>query len=247
MPTNTPQRTEVPHVPWQRFQSGLRWSQGEHVTLVGPTGTGKTTLALSLLPRRKYVGVFGTKPADKTLDRLIREQGYRKVGRWDPRPVDKRNPGEQRLLLWPKCGDLDDDDRNAVIFDEALHRIFRQKRWCIFADELSFMCETFSGDRTSRRKPIAYHFKKVLQQGRSIGVSLVSSVQRPFYVPLACYDQATHLFFWSDNDEANLKRIGGIGWLNSKLIRETVASLPKHHVLYANTRHGILVTTKVEL
>ena len=61
------------------------------------------------------------------------------------------------------------------------------------------------------------------------------------------YDQATHIFFWRDNDELNLKRIGGIGWLNSKEIRTTVASLPEHVCLYVNTRTGTMITTKVEL
>jgi hypothetical protein len=61
------------------------------------------------------------------------------------------------------------------------------------------------------------------------------------------YDQATHLFFWRDNDEANLKRIGGIGFLDAKLIRGTVAELPEHEALYINTRTGSLIRTQVDL
>jgi hypothetical protein len=57
------------------------------------------------------------------------------------------------------------------------------------------------------------------------------------------YDQATHLFFWRDNDDANLKRIGGIGSLDARLVRDTVAALPHHETLYVNTRTGRLVQT----
>ena len=52
------------------------------------------------------------------------------------------------------------------------------------------------------------------------------------------YDQSSHLFFWRDNDETNLKRIGGIGWLQSKPIRETVAGLDPYQFLYIQTRTG---------
>jgi hypothetical protein len=61
------------------------------------------------------------------------------------------------------------------------------------------------------------------------------------------YDQATHLFFWRDNDETNLKRIGGLGAIDSTLIRHTVGRLPRHSALYLNTRTGRMAVTRVEI
>src|SRR5690606_28106209 len=89
--------------------------------------------------------------------------------------------------------------------------------------------------------------KLIWQQGRSIGLSLVATTQRPVNVPLFMYDQSTHLFFFRDNDEANLRRIGGIGWLNARQIRETVAKIPKHYFLYVNTRDGRMIVSKKEI
>ena len=52
------------------------------------------------------------------------------------------------------------------------------------------------------------------------------------------FDQADHILFFRDNDEANLRRIGGVGWLSSDLIRGHVANLEQFQFLYVNTRSG---------
>ena len=54
------------------------------------------------------------------------------------------------------------------------------------------------------------------------------------------FDQADHLLFFRDNDESNLKRIGGVGWLSSDLIRAHVANLEPYQFLYTNTRNGMM-------
>jgi len=84
-------------------------------------------------------------------------------------------------------------------------------------------------------------------QGRSNKITVVAGCQRPAFVPTEIYDQATHIFLWGDNDENNLKRIGGIGALNAKEVKLAVAELPKYHILYLNTRTNEMLRTKVEL
>src|SRR5262245_34432960 len=73
----------APRVGWYEFLgSHFRWLAGEHVGLIGPTGQGKTTLLTSLIKQRRYVAVFGTKPADKQLTRLIKQEGYKRLEAW---------------------------------------------------------------------------------------------------------------------------------------------------------------------
>ena len=52
------------------------------------------------------------------------------------------------------------------------------------------------------------------------------------------FDQTTHLFFFRDNDEPNLRRISGVGWLSSEAIKAFVANLEQYQFLYVNTRTG---------
>jgi hypothetical protein len=189
-------------------------------------------MALQLLPRRSHVVALGTKPRDSSLSKLLRE-GYVRQQTWQPKIT------EPKVLLWPKITSPDDITKQRAVFIKALHTIYATGgRWCIYVDEQRYMCETLK---------LAHTMKMLLMQGRALDLSLVSGCQRPAFVPTEIYDQATHLFFWRDNDENNLKRIGGIGWLDSKKIKQIVAELPKYHVLYLNSREGHMITTKVEM
>lgn len=223
----------MPRLTWEAFEEQFQWAQGEHITLIGPTGSGKTTLALALLERREYVLAFGTKPKDKTLDALVKRKGWKKIQKWDQMPNVIR--GITRIVFWPKFVTPSDIPKQAVEISTAFNEAFVTGGWCLFVDELHYMDHTLGLKKT---------IEMVWTQGRSIGLSLVAGSQRPAHISLMAYDQASHVFFWRDNDERNLKRISGMNGLNSHLIRSTVAALPRHHVLYVNTRTGEMAVTK---
>lgn len=226
--------SEVERLSWDDFLARkFRWEQGEHITLIGPTGSGKTTLALALLPQRKYVLAFATKPKDRTMDALVRSSGWRLVRKWDRMPNVIR--GACRVVFWPTFRTPADVPGQAHEIGTAIHNAFTQGGWCLFVDELHYMDHTLGLKKS---------VEMVWTQGRSIGLSLVAGSQRPAHISLMAYDQATHVFFWRDNDERNLKRISGMNGLNAHLIRDTVATLPRHAVLYVNTRTGDMFVTK---
>ena len=234
----------VPVVTWADFLADFRWRQGEHVSLIGPTGAGKTTLALALLPMRDYVTVLGTKPKDSTLDKLVTRDHYDKLTAWPkrgPRTYGVRmSDGTERtrasVVLWPPFRAAGDKQRQADVFDHALGEMFAAGSWCIFADEVFYLCKELG---------LEQHLTTIWTQGRSLGLSLVAGTQRPAFVPLYLYDQATHLFLWNDNDETNLRRVGGLGGLSAAKVRAIVAALPHHAVLYVNTRTRRLAVTRV--
>jgi hypothetical protein len=243
-------------VPWATFRPRFRaqWAQGEHVSLIGPTGSGKTTLALELLTRRDHVAVLGTKPKDATLDKLVKHQGFQLRREWlerswraplggPPEPVDvKMTDGSTRkrthVVLWPKFTKAADKAVQRDVFDQALGDMFAAGSWCVFADEVFYLCKELG---------LEQHLTTMWTQGRSLGLTLVGGTQRPAFVPLYMYDQATHLFLWGDNDETNLRRVGGLGGLSASSVRAIVAGLPHHSVLYVNTRTRHLAVTRVEL
>jgi hypothetical protein len=225
----------VERVEWDEFvKSRSRWEQGQHVTLIGPTGKGKTTLALAILPMRNFVVAFGTKPKDATLDKLHKSGGWRLVRKWEQMPNILHRKA-MRVVLWPKYQTPRDLPGQHYEIATALHEAFAMGSWCLFVDELWYF------DKFLKQREM---LEMIWTQGRSVGISLVAGTQRPAHVSLLAYDQATHVFFWRDNDERNLKRISGMNGLNAQLIRSTVATLADHDVLYVNTRTGAMTVTK---
>ncbi len=226
--------TTIPRVSWETFrQEHWRWRAGEHVTLIGPTESGKTTLALAIIEDRRYVLALATKPRDKTMDALVHRRGWRLVRKWAQMPNVLGRAC--RVVLWPKYRSPDDEAAQAVEIATAMREAFAEGGWCLFIDELWYIEKKLGCSRL---------VETWYTQGRSNGLSVLAGTQRPAHVTLLAYDQPKHVFFWRDNDERNLKRISGLNGLNSRLIRETVATLPQHHVLYCNLVTGAMVVTK---
>lgn len=222
---------DVPRVPWDVFLTReLQWRAGEHFALIGPTGQGKTTMLLNLLPLHPYVAVFATKPRDSTMDSLV-ASGYLRMERWqslDPRQFPRR-------VLWPDASRMDAAQHQQEVFHNAFGAIYREGGWTVAVDETWYMANELK---------LGHDIKVYLLQARSLHISLLCATQRPSSIPVEIYDQSTHLMFWRDNDETNLKRISGISWRSADLVRSVVSNLDIHQVLYVNTRTGRMLRTR---
>jgi energy-coupling factor transporter ATP-binding protein EcfA2 len=222
---------DAPRIPWDIFTKDIfQWRQGEHVGLIGPTGQGKTTLMLNVLPLHPYTVAFATKPADETMDALV-NSGWVKLESWRA-----LNPKQfPRRVLWPDARDLDSEARQQAVFLDAFRKIYREGAWTVAIDEDWYLENVL---RLSR--PI----RTYLLQARSLRISLVIAAQRPAWIAREVYSSATHLFFWRNNDRTDLERLSGIGWLNADLIKRLIASLEPHQFLYVNTRTGIMCRSR---
>lgn len=224
--------TEAPRIPWDKFLRDIfKWQPGEHVALIGPTGQGKTTLLTALLPLHPYVTVFATKPRDASMQRLI-NSGYYPIKRWQPLDP-KQYP---RRVLWPDVTDMSTAIAHQQhVFHDAFLKIYREGGWTVAIDELWYVGNILR---------LEMDVKLYLLQARALDISLLVATQRPSWVPLEVYDQSTHLFFWRDNDENNLKRLSGISYRSADLIRSVVSDLEQYQVLYINTRTGKMCRTR---
>lgn len=203
----------------------FQWRQGEHLTLLGHTGGGKTSLARLLLPLRSYVVTVATKPRDESLDAFINVDGWAKSTRW---PVEyRRTP---RVVYWPRVGRLGDVTRQREAVHEVMEHAWESGAWTIYFDEIRYITDKLG---------LQSEAEQLLLQGRSMGLTIVGATQRPAHIPLEFYSEAHHLFLWRSNDKRNAARVAEIGGeTDAAEIRATVAGLVKHEVLYVNTRSG---------
>lgn len=233
----------APVIDWDDFMTyvigssdpQLRWKQDQHMALIGPTDSGKSTALHGMLPLRKYVTFFGTKIRDRTLQSFIDDGTFERLKDWPPKKGrifrrDLTAAEMPRRLLWPDATQLNSEPEQIRVFSKALSDIYTQGGWCPVFDDYWYLAHILGFEKQT---------KKFLANARSNYIPMVVCAQRPAGNRLVeLFDQATHLFFFRDNDEPNLKRISGVGWLSSDAIRALVANLEPYQFLYVNTRTG---------
>lgn len=182
---------------WRELAPRIEWSQGQHVLCVGGTGSGKSTLMGVMLRRRRLVVVTVSKGYDETLDGPL-FKGYEVYRTWPPK---KRH---EKVLLWPPNGSDAKETRQIKhdTFSECMNDILLHVGyWCIAMDEVHYMSDSLR---------LETEVTDLEEQGRSFHISLWANTQRPASIPLACYVNAAHGFFFLSQEDYDLKRLGQI-------------------------------------
>jgi hypothetical protein len=215
----------IPSVGWDDFVRRFRWAQGEHLAAVAPTGAGKTTLLLSLVPIRGHSIFFGTKPDDPLYHELIRKHGFRRI-----ESVDQIRSYDSKLLLWPSPVPNDIEatmKKQQAAFARAINMVVAQGAWTVWLDESKYMAENL-GLKTL----LTY----LLEQSRSINVTVICGAQRPAWLPASTLPNSTHIFLWKSNKREDAQRLADVGGIDAKLITETLKTLGAHEFVYVKTR-----------
>lgn len=151
------------------------WAQGEHVCIVGTTGSGKTYLENRLLKLRKWVIFFRTKAEgrDDPLDGdWRRARSTTEISTlhnyWLLEPAYERQHAEGVLLL---------------------RKARQEGSWTIAIDELY--------GATLPHVNLEQQINWGLTQGRSAGITMVCGMQRPSRVTRFALSEATHSFIFS--------------------------------------------------
>lgn len=224
-----------PFVPWGRFLAETNFRQGEHITVVGSTGSGKTTLALRLLPYRKFTCVLATKNADESLYPKLESDGY--VMTDDPELDAETDP---LVIFRPKLeaptAEAQEEQREK--FQQVLIGIFNEGGWAVYGDEIRYLSDNLKLKR---------ELELLWLQGRSLGITMVVSTQRPVSIPVVAFESASHLFLFRTTDQANIDRAAEFESANKPLLRYLLPRLPFHEVLYIEARTGRMLRTKVHL
>lgn len=230
---------DFPHLNFREHVAQLQWRQGEHVFIAGPTGSGKTTLASSIIERRGHVVMFGTKVFDPTIQKQFPGwsivQDFSEIERW-----------MNRVIIWPRLGrkgtGTDLLNLQRAVYKDAFSKLLRARNWCIYLDELKYMADPKFGGVGTEIEMLHY-------TGRSAGMSIISAAQRPAFVPLAVLSNASHAYIARTKLGSDAKRLAEMGNVDPKELARVVASLPsRHDFVYTPTlgegRAGIVNTRR---
>ncbi len=229
--------TEPVTVSWEEFIAGWpkQYRQDQHVTVIGPTGSGKTTLVTELIRCRGHVVALGVKHVDATMAKMVtpKRSEWVRVPKWSQRPKNAN-----RIVLWPKVSDLDKVfEIHNKTFSELFRSVYKIGHWTIWIDELTYLA-----DHCGLKKMI----RQMYILARSNRISLVGVAQRPAFIPTEAYNQASHLFLYRTGHEADLIKLGSMNGTDAKQVARTVAELPEYTFLHVNLTDGRQTISKVE-
>lgn len=181
------------------------------VSIVGETGTGKSTLEAWLQQFREHVVICRSKPDD------VRYPGTKLIRRAEGLD-DIRY---KRVVLDPKY------EHQAREFWLAFDKVWHQGGWCVVLDELYYL------DNLGLKWPI----NRLLTQGRSKGVSVVSGMQRPVAVTRFALGESRHIisFGLEGRDAAEL------GHATNRTVADVAKSLDEHQFVWYRKPGSIFV------
>ena len=230
-----------PKIEWSRLEAKLaaEWEQGDHVTIVGPTKSGKTHIAVSLADLRDFVIVLAAKRQDPLVSDL-QAHGYLIVRTLDEVQWTMRDDGSaaepvhRRLVYWPPSPEKLTPSQLIVAhkaaFGGALDWIDKSGKWCVIVDETMYMAEHLG---------LQKDLDHLWFQGRTQKVSVIASAQRPSRVPRLAFSSASYLFLAQTNDAGDLERLRDIsGGFPKGMVDAAVQSLDfdGHEFLFIDVR-----------
>lgn len=230
---------QVPSVSWPTLRAKLarEWKPGEHITLIGPTRSGKTHMALELLELCRYRLVLATKRRDPLVTQLQRD-GYTITGRlediqWTERDGKLREPLQRKVVYWPTFPDSMDGRARlvaqAALIRKALDWADKTGGWAILLDETMWMNETLKLEK---------ELKALWFQGRTQGLSVISCAQRPTHVPRLAFSSADYLFLAQTSDKRDIDNLREISsGIPREMVEQTIQRLDfeGHEFLFLDT------------
>lgn len=235
------QSVSVPFVGWSQLERHLAhtWLPGQHVTLIGKAGSGKTHISTALLDMRTYSLILATKRRDPLLSNVA--HGYKVVESMQEIPVTENGvPVYRRVIVWPGRAITQESQRlqvQAAAIRDALSTAERQGNWTVLSDETMWLYD---------RLRLKAELDSIWYQARSSGISFVANAQRPTRVPRLMISQASHLFLSYVSDRRDLEPLREIaGAVPPEIIEQVLPTLDweRHEFLYVGADTGYIART----
>jgi hypothetical protein len=213
-----------------------------HVTLIGPTQRGKTTLCFQLLhavlrrhPKWKATILHGKiKGRDGTIAEWAKKDHYRIVTNWPPGPSPrpkhwKRNiPGYVHRPLKKKMPAKEEEKLLQEQFQQSIRTNYHYTGKEV---RITVVDERAQADKDLR---LTTDLDAPLQRGLPHNPEW-NNIQRGAWVSYHCYDAPEHMFIYHDDHESNRKRYSEFGCADPDVIFRLVSKLETKKVKTGGT------------
>lgn len=221
----------VERIKWKVLEPAFmaQWDQGQHMTIIGPTGQGKTTLAIELLDDRVEqrdgsVVIFASKQKDEGLSKLLRN-GWEMVREWPPTYEQRLT---KKIIFWPKYTKASSSAKdNRQKYLDAFDGVLEEQNWTVYLDEAIYFIEQLKMRTT---------LDEFWNTGRSSGITLVAASQGATWIPKAMITQQSWLIAFHVKDTEVQKRIAEIA--GDREFVPVIRDLHKHEFLIVDTLNG---------
>jgi energy-coupling factor transporter ATP-binding protein EcfA2 len=209
--------------------------QGEHVSIVGQTGSGKSVLGMSLCKviakrtaddgRPARVVVIATKPRDDTVKAL----GWPIIKKWPP------SFGQEHCVVWPRGGAPDTmARRQRRIIGPLLNTIFHEGGQTICIDEAAYIEDPIANNTGLGLSGVMSQY---WGSARSLKLSLIAGTQRPRNVTRSMWSEPSWVFIFAPDDEDDLMRVAQLSGAKNQVL-EIAPRLGGHEFLCVHRPRG---------
>lgn len=220
-------RIEV--VPRKEFLKEWGYQGGQHLTMLGPTQRGKTTLAIQLLgsviSHELPCVIFAGKPPgrDKTMAAAAEKLNLRIVEEWPPAPNfgDKKRNG---FVLRPRqtLTNIDRDNAN-------LREQYRKALIANYSSTKSVITVLDEAHHVQNDLKLLKEYEAPLMRGAPIN-AVWSLIQRGRYMSYQAYAAPEHIFMFYDPDKSNRERYSEIGGIDPRQVEYILSTLKTYTV-----------------
>ena len=207
--TSTLEITEPIVLLWEDFTEMFfqGHKQGEHVSLVGATGSGKSVCGIELCKivgsrkakdgRPSRVTVLADKPRDDTVMRLHVKDGWPIIKKWPP------SYGQEHNIVWPKAPNPSQAvRRHRAVFLPLLEQIYQEGGQTVYIDEAAYF-----EDKPPSGLGMGGTMGQFWRAARSNKVSMIAATQRPTRVSRLMWSEPSWLFIFKIEDGDDLRRV----------------------------------------
>lgn len=184
----------------------FEWAQGEHMCIVGDTGSGKTTLVFGLNGKPGLLDYRRAAVALRSKGDDAKWMGSKRVFTALPTMQD---PKMLKIELFPRRGS------EAREFKIAMELAYKQKNTALYLDEL------YHADKLLKLRPT---IDDMLTRGRSLGLTVITGLQRPVGSTRFALSQSKHVISFSQEG----RDAKTISEATTPRMVEVLESLPKH-------------------